>query len=87
MLENAVGRLLTGARWGVGAGLAVTLTGEGTQGLRSVARGVIRGDLVVADEVHSRIGETREGIDDLRAELPVEQSAARASLRSDGRGG
>ena len=78
MFGEAVGRLITGVLWGVLAGLAVTMTREGPEGLRSVARGLVKACLAVADDVHWRFAEARENIDDLRAEVRCEQAAARA---------
>jgi hypothetical protein len=84
MFGEAVGRLITGVLWGILAGLAVTMTREGPEGLRSVARGLIKGYLAVADDVHWRFAEARENIDDLRAEVRSEQAAARALPQGPG---
>ena len=84
MLGVGVGRLLTGALWGVLAGLAVTLSGEGTAGLRSVARGIIKVYLAVSEDVRWKVAEARENVDDLRAEVRSERAAARTRVHAVG---
>ena len=74
MFEDAFGRLVNGALWGLGAGLLVTFTRGGGDGLRSVTKGVLRGYLVVADRVQEATAELREGLDDLAAEVRAERA-------------
>ena len=51
MFENAFGRLVSGALWGLGAGVVITLTKDGAPGLRSMTRRVIKGYLALSDRV------------------------------------
>jgi type IV secretory pathway TrbL component len=76
MLEDATGRLVSGALWGLAAGLVLTLTRGGGEGLRSVAKGAIKGYLTVADRVQEATAEMRENIDDVAAEVRAERAAA-----------
>jgi hypothetical protein len=72
MFEDAFGRLISGALWGLGAGLVLTVTRGGGEGLRSVTKGLMRSYIAVADRVHEATAEMREGIDDLAAEVRAE---------------
>jgi hypothetical protein len=75
VLEDVTGRLVAGALWGLGAGLLMTVTRDGGGGLRSVAKGVIKGYLTVADRVQDTTAEMRENIGDLAAEVRAERAA------------
>jgi hypothetical protein len=75
VLEDVTGRLVTGALWGLGAGLLMTVTRDGGGGLRSVAKGVFKGYLTVADRVQDVTAEMRENIGDLAAEVRAERAA------------
>ncbi|MBV8718258.1 MAG: DUF5132 domain-containing protein [Chloroflexi bacterium] len=79
MLEDAMGRLISGALWGLGAGLVVTVTQGGGEGLRSVAKGIVKGYIGVADRVQATTAEARENLEDLAAEVRAERSGAEAS--------
>ncbi|MBV9354764.1 MAG: DUF5132 domain-containing protein [Chloroflexi bacterium] len=82
MLEDVTGRLVTGALWGLGAGLLLTVTRDGGGGLRSVAKGVVKGYLTVADRMQDMSAEMRENMGDLAAEVRAERAAeAEAQLR------
>ncbi|GAC1323050.1 MAG: hypothetical protein NVSMB2_20590 [Chloroflexota bacterium] len=74
MFENIVGRLISGALWGLGAGVVITLTREGAPGLRTATRGVIKGYLSVADRMQEATAEAREGLEDLTAEVRAEKT-------------
>jgi hypothetical protein len=74
MFEDAVGRLINGALWGIGAGLVVTFTRGGGEGVRSLTKGVVKGYLAVADRVQETTAEMREGFDDLAAEVRAERA-------------
>ncbi len=76
MLEDVTGRLVAGALWGLGAGLLMAVTRDGSGGLRSVAKGVVKGYLTVADRVQDTTAEMRENIGDLAAEVRAERAAA-----------
>lgn len=75
MLEDAFGRLVSGALWGLGAGVVVTLTRDGAPGLRSATRGLIKGYLAVSDRVQTATAEVRESFDDLAAEARSERQS------------
>ena len=75
MLEDVTGRLVAGALWGLGAGLLMTVTRDGGGGLRSVAKGVVKGYLTVTDRVQDVTAEMRENIGDLAAEVRAERAA------------
>ena len=72
MFEDALGRLVTGALWGVGAGVVVTLTRGGGGGLRDLTRGVMKAYVTVADRAQEATAELREGFEDLAAEVRAE---------------
>ncbi len=76
MLEDVTGRLLAGALWGLGAGLLLTVSRGGGEGLRSVAKGAVKGYLAVADRVQDMSAEMRENVGDLAAEVRAERAAA-----------
>ena len=76
MLEDVTGRLVAGALWGLGAGLLMAVTRDGSGGLRSVAKGVVKGYLTIADRVQDTTAEMRENIGDLAAEVRAERAAA-----------
>jgi hypothetical protein len=75
VLEDVTGRLVAGALWGLGAGLLMTVTRDGGGGLRSVAKGVVKGYLTVTDRVQDVTAEMRENIGDLAAEVRAERAA------------
>ena len=72
MLEDALGRLIGGAVWGLGAGLALTLARNGAPGLRAVAKGVVKASVGTADRVREMAAEARENTSDLVAEVRAE---------------
>jgi hypothetical protein len=75
MFEDAVGRLISGALWGLGAGVVVTLTRGGDQGLRSVTKGVMKGVIGIADRVQETTAQWREDFEDLAAEARAEHAS------------
>ena len=79
MLEDAMGRLISGALWGLGAGLVLTVTRGGGEGLRSVAKGTVRGALGVGDWLRNVTAEGRETLQDVYAEARAEVDAERAT--------
>ncbi|MBV9175343.1 MAG: DUF5132 domain-containing protein [Chloroflexi bacterium] len=79
MLEEAMGRLINGALWGLGAGLIVTVSRGGGEGLRSVAKGVMKGYIAMSDRVQESAAEARENLDDLAAEVRAERASHEAS--------
>lgn len=75
MFEGAFGRLINGGLWGLGAGLIVTLTRDGGDGLRSITKSVLKGYIAVADRVQEVTAELSEGLDDLAAEVRAERAS------------
>jgi len=83
MLEDSFGRLINGALWGLGAGVVLTVTRGGGEGMRSVAKGLMKGYIAVADRVQEATAELREGFEDLAAEVRAENERhAETSPRS-----
>ncbi len=78
MLEGAIGRLVSGALWGLGAGLILTLTRGNGEGLRPLAKSAVKAYMVASDRLREMTGEARENLEDLYAEARAEQSKADA---------
>jgi hypothetical protein len=74
VLEGAIGRLVSGALWGLGAGLVLTLTRGNDEGLRPLAKSAVKAYLVASDRLREMSGEARETLEDLYAEARAEQS-------------
>jgi hypothetical protein len=85
MFEDAFGRLINGALWGLGAGVVVTLTRGGGEGMRSVTKNVLKGYLAVADRIQEATAEMREGLDDLAAEVRAERASQAETSTADPR--
>jgi hypothetical protein len=75
MFEDAIGRLVSGALWGLGAGVVITFTRGGGEGVRSVAKGLMKGYIAVADRIQETTAELREGVEDLAAEVRAENAS------------
>jgi hypothetical protein len=75
MFEEALGRLVSGAVWGLGAGLAVTVV-RGGPGGRGVAKRLINGYMTVTDRLREMTAEARESLEDLTAEARAERDGA-----------
>jgi hypothetical protein len=75
MFEDALGRLIGGALWGVGAGVLLTLTRGGGEGLRDMTRGAMKVYLSAVDRLREASAEAREGFEDLAAEARAERAA------------
>ena len=75
MFEDALGRFVGGAIWGLGAGVVIAVTRGGGDGLRDVARGAMRAYLNAADRVQEATAELREGFEDVAAEVRAEREA------------
>jgi len=78
MFEDAVGRLIGGALWGLGAGVALAVVRGGGAGARPVAKSLMKAYVVVADRLQETVAEARETIDDVRAEVQSERDQATA---------
>ena len=75
MFEDALGRLVGGALWGVGAGVIVTLARGGGEGVRDMTMGLMKASLAVTDRIQEATSELRENFDDLAAEVRSEREA------------
>jgi hypothetical protein len=76
MFEDVTGRLISGALWGLGAGIVLSvMRGEdrSRRGLRPVARTLVKGYVVASDRVRELTAEARESLGDLYAEAKAEQ--------------
>jgi len=78
MFEDAVGRLIGGALWGLGAGVALTLVRGSGAGARPIAKTLVKGYVVVAERVQETVAEARETIEDARAEVRAERTGRRS---------
>jgi len=89
MIDQVVGRVVSGALWGVGAGMVWRVVGgnqkEGVQGkgtvplVRPVAKTAMKGMIVASDRVRGVFSEARETIEDLYAEAHAETVPAGSS--------
>lgn len=68
-----------GLGWGVGLGLALGVTGRLGGSLRPVAKGAVKGALVLGEAARHTIAETREQAEDLYHEARVELDAERVA--------
>lgn len=71
-MGGLLGRLVTGALWGAGAGAALIFGREGAAGLRTAAKTLMKGYAIVA----AKAAEGRETLDDLYAEAKGGASSA-----------
>lgn len=78
MLEDAVGHLIGGALWGAGAGLLLTFTRGGGEGVGGVGQGLMKLYVSVSDRVQEAASEVRENVEDLAAEIRSENDARTA---------
>ncbi len=78
MLEELAGRVVSGAVWGVGAAVALQLTGkkDGAKSLRPIAKSLVRAGIVVSEKARYFAAEARESIEDLYAEAQLEREQA-----------
>jgi molybdenum-dependent DNA-binding transcriptional regulator ModE len=85
MFEDAMGRLINGALWGLGAGLVVTVTRGGGEGLRGAAKNLMKGYLTISERVQEATAEVRENLDDLAAEVRAERAGSSETVASSPR--
>jgi glycine cleavage system pyridoxal-binding protein P len=79
MLEDAFGRLVAGALWGAGATVVLSLSRGGNDGLRPIAKTIVKGAMVAADRLGEMTAEARESLNDLYAEARAEREQEAAS--------
>jgi hypothetical protein len=84
MLEHVLGRFVSGALWGVAAGVIVLLReGEG-EGLRNAARRVVALGLAATERLQEVSAEARESLEDLYAEAASEHEQTSTNERTRG---
>jgi DNA replicative helicase MCM subunit Mcm2 (Cdc46/Mcm family) len=81
MFENVFGRLINGAIWGAGAGLALSIIQAGGTGLRPVAKNLVKAYVSTSDRVQEMTAEARETLEDLYAEVQSEREQESAPPR------
>lgn len=77
MLEEMIGRLVSGALWGAGASVVLSATRQGGDGLRPLARTLMKGYVAAADRVGEAVAEARESLNDLYEEARAERERER----------
>jgi hypothetical protein len=75
MFELSFGRFVSGALWGVGAGLVLAVLGSRGEGLRPLTKSAVRAYLDVSERVSELTAEARESLEDLYAEAKAEQES------------
>lgn len=76
MLESMLGRFISGALWGLAAGVVATVATGGGPGARAVARRVLSLGIAATERARA-VGEgAREGLEDLYAEARPETPPA-----------
>ncbi|GEM_PF-2512085 len=82
MFEDVPGRLISGALWGLGAGLALSLVRgreaerrrtPASAAARPLAKTVMKGYVAAADRVKGWTAEARENLEDIYAEVQAER--------------
>jgi hypothetical protein len=86
MLEGMIGRLISGALWGAGASAVLSVTKRDGNGLRPLARTLMKGYVVAADRVGEVVAEARESLNDLYEEARAEREQEQREAESDGVG-
>lgn len=84
MFEQALGRLLGGALWGVGAGLVLTVVRNRDVGLKPMAKEAMKVYLAASDKVQELTAEARESLEDLYAEARAEQAENEEEAEASG---
>src|SRR5947209_5879601 len=74
VFESIFGRLVGGAIWGLGAGVALLVFRGGSDGLRPAARSAIKTYLAASNRVRELTAETMENFEDLYAEARSERA-------------
>ena len=96
MFEDVPGRLLSGALWGLGAGLALNLLrgqkqdragrATGPNAVRPVAKSLMKAYVASADRVRSMTAEARESLGDMYAEVQAERRGGAAQSPAEEQG-
>lgn len=84
MLEGMIGRLISGALWGAGASAVLTVTKRNGNGVRPLARTLMKGYVAAADRVGEAVAEARESLNDLYAEARAEHEQEQREAEPDG---
>lgn len=75
MFEQAFGRFVSGALWGLGAGVVLAVVRGGGTDVKPLARGAMKAYLTASEKIQELTAEARESIEDLYAEARSEQEA------------
>lgn len=82
MFEGLLGRLVGGALWGLGAGVALNLArAGGPGGIRPAAKSLMKAYVAISERVQETTAEARESLEDLLAEAQAERDVARPTGR------
>ena len=82
MFEGLLGRLVGGALWGLGAGVALNLArGGGPEALRPAAKSLMKAYVAISERVQETTAEARESLEDLFAEAQAERSTSSSAER------
>jgi hypothetical protein len=73
MFESVFGRLINGAVWGLGAGLALSIAQAGGTGLRPIVKGLVKAAMATSDRIQEMSAEARENLEDLYSEVQSER--------------
>ena len=82
MFEEIPGRLISGALWGLGAGLVLRVVGgptgepRGETAVRPLAKSLVKGYVVASERVRGLTAEARESLGDIYAEAQAERQSA-----------
>lgn len=79
MFEGLIGRLVSGAVWGAGAGLVLSVARGGT-GLRPVTRALMQAYVVTSEKVREATAEARESLEDIYHEAQTERRNGHAGM-------
>jgi hypothetical protein len=82
MLGRMIGRVISGALWGAGASAVLSATRREGNGLRPLARTLMKGYVAAADRVGEVVAEARESLSDLYEEARVEREQAESEAAS-----
>jgi hypothetical protein len=74
MLENILGRFISGALWGLAAGVVATVASGRNPGTRAFARRIVALGIAASERAQALGGGAREGLEDLYTEARAEHA-------------
>ncbi len=78
MFEEMMGRLVNGAVWGVGVGLATSVIKGERPAVRPAVKAVMKAYIGASERIRATTAETRENLEDLYAEAKTEHATGEA---------